>query len=208
MKRLSPILHRIYNQGMPYSSGRREDLQGLRIVLYILLVSGVFCGSQVLLTLLPDNPIKLREKVKLEIQTVMPQGWAFFTKNPREPIIVAYGLQGNHWQQINGSGGSIKYLLGLNRAGRAVSVEISTIIAQIPESSWISSRLSLPEFIDSLHIQGIQKLSIKAKNSKNGGKCSGQIIIQRTTIPPWAWSTLRKEVIMPSEFAIVYVSAK
>ena len=110
---------------------RRQYLLGLGVVgLTILTVFLVFAPSQALLS--------RNQSQKLEIMgEFLPQGWAFFTRDPREPYVSLYQQREQRWEQVNSTtvaGG--EHLFGLDRSARTENYEIDVIISQISEKEW------------------------------------------------------------------------
>lgn len=67
----------------------------------------------------------------LSMQTLVPQGWAFFTRDPREAVVVPYIREGARWSSANrGPNVQLRYLFGANREGRLTEFDISMVTRQ------------------------------------------------------------------------------
>ncbi|MFI9628829.1 SdpA family antimicrobial peptide system protein [Streptomyces sp. NPDC052042] len=77
-------------------------------------------------TQLPNNVVELpgQNRVTSATRTVVPQGWAFFTKSPRETDLDPYGLVDGTWQSLR-AGLHAEY--GFNRESRAQGLEIGLL---------------------------------------------------------------------------------
>lgn len=75
-----------------------------------------------------------RSAVATGIQTLFPQGWAFFTKSPREPAAVPY-IRDDRGRWVNAGSlpqASSVNAFGLSRNQRAESTELAIIASRIP----------------------------------------------------------------------------
>lgn len=75
---------------------------------------------------LPDNVVKLpgQASVTDASRTVLPQGWAFFTKSPRDPDMGAWTETADGWQDAR-LGRHAEF--GFDRASRAQGVELGVL---------------------------------------------------------------------------------
>ncbi|MGO4489032.1 hypothetical protein [Microbacterium sp. 2RAF4] len=60
----------------------------------------------------------------------LPQGWAFFTKDPTEAEVHAYVERDGIWVPIE-SAQSVADSMGLSRHNRSVSAQIATVVASV-----------------------------------------------------------------------------
>lgn len=65
------------------------------------------------------------------VQSLVPQGWGFFTRNPREASMIPYVYDGTTWVNANrGPNAQLRYLLGLNRESRLTEFDIVQLLQQ------------------------------------------------------------------------------
>src|SRR4051812_32531054 len=120
---------------------RTSDSQNWRtpIVGAWVLFLGVVLSMPVLYSLhsaLPPNAITLPFESQTQVLRWAPQGWGFFTRNPREPQIVPF-LRNGHWRSANlGPHAQFKYALGLNRRSRAQGVEMGLLLGKLGIAEW------------------------------------------------------------------------
>src|SRR5256885_14361051 len=93
--------------------------------------STVFCYS--IHVRLPFNPIRLPFESKLPIIAIVPQGWGFFTREPREPSVEVFTQNGHPLIDSNASPSNY---FGLSRRTRALGVELGLILSQVREDQW------------------------------------------------------------------------
>ena len=81
-------------------------------------------------TQLPDNVVKLpgQHTVADPARTFTPQGWAFFTKSPRETELDPYRLVDGGWESLR-LGRHSEY--GFDRASRSQGLETGILYAEI-----------------------------------------------------------------------------
>lgn len=174
----------------------------------LLLVLGSFTIgllSMITISSLPDSAINRNEKSRINFISVMPQGWAFFTRNAREEKYFIYRQQPDStWQRVNIPGASLQYIFGLNRKGRAVTVELGTLLKQVDDSMWTQTNKKI-EYIFKNGLDTVP--SYKVKNICPDPLCTGNIIIQLKPPVPWAWADIEREIIMSSKFVKLYVES-
>jgi antimicrobial peptide system SdpA family protein len=151
---------------------------------------------------LPFNPIRPPLLESIRTQLWMPEGWGFFTRNPREDRILLYAFQNETWQSAALSPlGQPRYAMGLDRAPRAQGVEMALLLA-VPalQKSWTSCRV---DPVRCLSQQSTSKKTIKNR-SPNPSLCGLIGFVTQAPIP-WAWVNSPKPVVMPSNTARVEV---
>ena len=81
-------------------------------------------------------------KNKQNFLVLIPQGWGFFTKDPKDVIIDAYEAlpTKDSAQLLSVSNTSLKNLVGLSRNNRFVGYEISKLVPHIPGKAWKNKR--------------------------------------------------------------------
>ncbi|MFD4245815.1 SdpA family antimicrobial peptide system protein [Streptomyces sp. NPDC058525] len=87
----------------------------------------------------PKNVITLpgQTKVKHTVVNVAPQGWAFFTKSPRDPEVTPYEQTSSGWRGISLTPHASPHnAFGLNRESRAQGVEIAMLLSAAQKSDW------------------------------------------------------------------------
>lgn len=150
---------------------------------------------------LPDSPIHTSSLTQLNVVSVAPEGWAFFTRSPREDNLFVYEKnKDNAWQLVNIPGGSPSFIFGLDRSGRAFSAELKMLVDQLPDpAEWISSEVNLKQFLS------VDTLPVKHVIDRSAiQRCKGELIIQKVAPVPWAWAKY-KNVTMPYKIIKIYV---
>lgn len=121
------------------------------------------------------------KSVKQGFMHWLPQGWAFFTRDPREELVAIYRWTSQGPKEINIRNGSTEFLFGLNREGRVRGYEVSQILANVPLSLY-----------DTLQGNAIPQLdSAKATRVHTNKQLqlfeNGYYLIKAYQPLPWAW---------------------
>jgi antimicrobial peptide system SdpA family protein len=186
----------------PVSSIR--SVQPARLGVVAILV-GVFWSTFVLyvaLGALPYNPVRPPLLESLRTQVWMPEGWGFFTRNPREERIFLFSSDHGSWiKAALPPLGQPKYMMGLDRAPRAQGVEMAMLLAAQPlRTSWKHC-----EGAPTQCLERQETASLKVKNRSPNPSLCGLIGFVKRAPVPWAWSNSPKPVVMPSSTARVEV---
>lgn len=151
-----------------------------------LLVFIVFAGVYIsFIASNRDNPVRLSYKSTQEIYSVFPQGWAFFTRDPKEDVLIVYDFQNNNKEAVNKTASlSLENLLGINRKGRRVSIELAAVVNKIPAKAWSPNR-------EKVSLEKLKSLPLKdtVVNVLPDPILKGTYVIYRATRKPWAWAT-------------------
>lgn len=69
---------------------------------------------------------------------LVPQGWGFYSKNPRDDALNVYSFNDNY-EGPQWPNNSLKNAFGLKREGRAQGIELGLLISNLPHDiSWTS----------------------------------------------------------------------
>lgn len=150
------------------------------------VVLGLY-GAQ---AVLPDNVLSLPFEKQVTSVRVMPQGWHFFTRDPREDRAVVYeerDLRRGQERTLLRPNVAAEHLFGLTRGGRASLLEVGWIQAQLAsheefdEDDWHECDDGAPACVDELP-------SGPALESPfaNPVLC-GDLVVGERGMRPWAW---------------------
>ena len=148
---------------------------------------------------LPATVISLPGPDTRLVSKFMPEGWAFFTKSPRDVSPQVYRYQpGGAWLDITaGPIAKASDAMGLDRLSRSQGTELAMIVRLVPEKAWIDC-----------HQQPIACLSqadvaLTLPNMSNHYSICGEIGIVAQEVLPWAWRDT--PAVMPSKVVRVRV---
>jgi antimicrobial peptide system SdpA family protein len=178
----------------------RGDYLGAKSPVYTFLLSATFGFLLIFISItsaLPVNTLKINNDVKGLISEIIPQGWGFFSKSPREPDLNAIPLEGQDALQWPNS--SLSNYLGISREGRAQGIELGSIIGAIDKDSYQECKEDTYQCFKS------SKTTIKIDNiNRNPTICGKWGVINQEPVP-WAWGNKLKSIIMPSKIVKVDV---
>jgi len=149
-----------------------------------------------LLGALPEDAFGVGAYSRTIVRTLLPEGWAFFTRNPRERVDYFYEVRGNG-ELAAANSTDQRGPLGISRKYRLRSIELTALVGQIPESAWVSCRSSLSDCLR----QTSPELSLPIM--MNVPSYCGRAVIQSRQPIPWAWRKSYWSIDMPSRFVRV-----
>lgn len=151
-----------------------------------------------------QTPFYINKVLKMNVSYIIPQGWAFFTKDARQEKLLAYKREANgKLTSLTPPGGSVKYLFGLNREGRRIPLEYKILLKDIDSLSWIDTDYDLTLIAK----KSLNTPMVKAVNEAYHAQSCGEIIFVRTCTIPWAWSKLGT-IKMPSKYVRLIINCK
>jgi antimicrobial peptide system SdpA family protein len=149
---------------------------------------------------IPYNPIHLPFETALSAAVFLPQGWKFFTRNPRAETTFVMERTARGWSIAEGSAtGSLANALGASRRGRARSVELGQLMAQVPKSDWSDC--------DRTPGACLEEISTPVRLKAAGRRpqlCGIHGIVSQRGLP-WAWRDANPPVVMPSRVLLLEV---
>lgn len=151
---------------------------------------------------LGHNVILLTRSLNRHVYAITPQGWGFFTRNPREPLIDLYSINGKHYNRLSLPNSSLKYFWGFNRGMRFSSSQTAYFVSQIPDSKWM---LDSDYDIDML-AQTIATVDVM--NDFSYPLYCGKFLLVKTERIPWAWSKHRERLKMPRSVVVINVQCR
>ncbi len=136
------------------------------------------------ITTLGDNVMNVSAAEKNVIQFLFPQGWGFFTRNPKEPNYKLYRIEDGKPQLVTFRITSSKNYYGLSRKGSRLGMEMHRIKSKLPPSAgWSSSTTSLKDMrLDTLSYPCLDTVSKLLYIQE------GDYILKEYHLSPWSWA--------------------
>lgn len=153
-------------------------------LLYILFAFATFISS------LPETTFDFSFNQKYSMGLISPQGWGFFTKNPREDQYFLYKLKHDTKELVTFRNTSSKNLWGVSKLSRRINLEFQRILGRVDESMW-SKSIPLNSKIDIEKSNEFLFIDI------------GQYLIERREVIPWQYSRFRKNYEPLKKFVLV-----
>lgn len=138
------------------------------------------------ITTLGDNVMNVQRKDKSIIQFLFPQGWGFFTRDPREPKYKLYRMEGGAPKLVNFQITSSKNSYGFSRLGSRIGMEMQRVKEQLPPpATWQTSTVDLEKMqLDSIAYPCTKPI---AKEKLHYIK-AGNYILKEYQLSPWSWA--------------------
>jgi len=140
-----------------------------------------------------DSPLRASYPTRRGMIALFPQGWAFFTRDPREPVDRAY-RPGAPPTPLLYTNSSARSLFGFSRRARAQNVEMAALLLEVPSGAWHECRDALSRCLEAAPEAGVPV----ANRSMNRQIC-GPVVVERQPPVPWAWGRGLGTVHMPSK---------
>lgn len=133
------------------------------------------------------------------INYLFPQGWGFFTRNPREDNVYAYRLKDNKIEEINLLNQSVTNFFGFSRSTRLKAFDLAILMEKINNKSWVRS--SNPNINSHINLP-----ITKVKRTNNLQFFSeGIYFIKLKKTIPWKWSNLNQEKYTPYQIVKIKI---
>lgn len=154
-------------------------------------------GLYVVHAQLPTNALDLpfESELKTAMRVLVPEGWAFFTRNPREERFLPFRRRPDGtWSYAHaGPHAEARNAFGLNRASRAQGVEVGLLQGSIPAAAWQACDDAIVSCLE----QSTTVLEL-TNQSPNPTLC-GAVALALQEPLPWAWAAAAAEETMPSK---------
>lgn len=158
-------------------------------------------ATYVLHSVVPGPVVVLPGPGQDAVKSVVPQGWAFFTKDPRDDRFSVLRESSDGWETVPvGPNGDPRYVFGLHRYPRVQSVELHLLAETVPAEAWVSCAGSWARCADALDA------SAPVRNAVAAPSLCGRLTIVRSEPTPWAWAHSVDPEQMPSTAARLDVS--
>jgi antimicrobial peptide system SdpA family protein len=148
---------------------------------------------------LAESPIAASFLPKVTLLSLAPQGWAFFTRDPREPqkLLRAVGRDATGKPALRSVAvGRVEDYFGIGRRSRAREVEIALLMEQLPPTKkWTACSGPLVECATS----DARVPTVELHNRALVRSLCGEFVATEQEPVPWAWAQHRDQVNMPAK---------
>jgi antimicrobial peptide system SdpA family protein len=139
----------------------------------------------------PYSPLRLPHPDAVEFW--VPQGWAFFTRNPREQRVFFYTRTAGGWTSPSRTPhGRPRNAFGFNRASRAEGVEMALLMDALKGAHWGKCVGAPFACLDAVPVR------THLKNATAHAVFCGTVGMVLQDPVPWAWQDLAGRFNMPS----------
>ena len=169
--------------------------------LVVLFWAGIM--SAILLQLVPVNPITMKVQKPILAQMILPQGWSFFTRNPREARLHVYLYDDGKW--VNGSLGANaepRNGMGASRIARSQGVELGLLMSLTDISDWEDCDLDIQSCLNKISIA-----DTVVSADPHPTLCN-QVAMFKQELVPWSWRESKERISMPINAVKLFVSCE
>lgn len=175
----------------------------LKFFYSVLLISLIVFSFSffVFITSIEFNPIQQYVSKKTPISLLSFQGWAFFTRSPREAQVILYKVHDNKLFKVAHQHSSYKNYFGLSRSSTRIISELQAIKMSLGKDNFINTKWNYQK---SLYGEIPNKI-IDVKNQFKNPTLKGEyvLVFQRTV--PWAWLESLNSIMMPAKIIRINV---
>jgi antimicrobial peptide system SdpA family protein len=172
----------------------------------IVILTSLVCLTVILIAAYPAvnfNPTKFpaSEQQTSTIQMLLPEGFAFFTRNPRERDLYVYERTDSTWASaVLGPKSRPANLFGMSRRSRTQSVETALLLRKAGSEVWTDCEEEPTTCFSELSVQDT------VANPQPTPTVCGVAGFARKEPVPWAWSDNEDTLTMPSAVTKLDVS--
>lgn len=158
---------------------------------------GVF-GLYVFQVSVGPNILRLpgQSTVKPIINTVMPEGWAFFTKPADSSVVTVFAADGDDFDEVTSpSNAEPQWLFGLNRESRYQAFESASLLVGVGQEKWT------PCDEAESNVECLDRIEESTEVTNNGNLktlCGGYGLVAEGVIP-WSYREFSDDVRIPRE---------
>ena len=158
------------------------------------------CIYVIFITYMQYNPVSTSKSFKMNLSLFVVQGWAFFTRNAREPNLYIYKKNNSGKLEIipTQKNNSFDNYFGLSREARSLSVEVGYILKNIDTTSWVLSNKSIIEKYKFIKC-------IETENNAIHPQLKDTILLELKEKTPWAWIKSYEKIKLPNKTLKLYV---
>jgi len=130
---------------------------------------------------------------------LLPEGWGFFTKNPRDEKKVLYQvLPDKSLRLATYKNSAPDNCFGFSRRSRRASLEFGRLMSTITEADWNRyAAYSLPEL---LHSDTIPAIQMRYTGHDFNQLAKGSYLVKRYALVPWAWAQYPEHYTNPEHY--------
>lgn len=167
----------------------------------ILLVFWVTVTAYTVHPVLPANPIQLPAEEKSPFLHLLPQGWAFFTRDPRLADISPFVKTSDGlWHPARSTSRLWPHPPNFSRRWKLPGVEVGIILGDLIDPPWHACQGPPNSCLENAPSGGT------ADNSFSHATLCGDVGLVRQALIPWAWREAAQETVMPSDVLRLQIS--
>jgi antimicrobial peptide system SdpA family protein len=144
---------------------------------YVIVIFIIFL---IFISFNTENGFHFNNKT-VKLRRIVPQGWAFFTRDVREPQILIYKyINGKFYRYNEGASLNSKLYFGLSRQNRRESLALGQVIDRPLKWKNLTGEITTQE------ISNCESFSFKVQDDSTLPK--GLYLVIKENPIPWAWA--------------------
>lgn len=141
----------------------------------------------IFLAAVPETAVEINAIQRVRLIDIAPEGWAFFTRNPKEESTTIYRWDSTKkLTKVSNIAGAFKNCMGLNRYDRLLIKEFSALYRYVKKENFVKIKGSIANNISVIDTM----VSCKLPNDAKYPLLSGVYVIRQAMPIPWAWAKL------------------
>jgi antimicrobial peptide system SdpA family protein len=161
---------------------------------WIVVVGAVVVGS------IPGNVLLPTARQRNQLRLVMPEGWAFFTRDAQEEDLYVYRLEGDRLIGIDERAHRALPLAAVNRMGRFRHAALAAVAEPVPDDQWTECRRDVAACAAARTDAPLPVARAAAQLD-----VCGPLVLAKRRPAPWVWFKRNPRFEMPSRIAKVVV---
>jgi antimicrobial peptide system SdpA family protein len=149
-----------------------------------------------------SNPVKYRFETGSILYSFVPQGWAFFTRDPREAQIAMYQKNDDgNYHLLDTRNASGKFYFGLDRRAAKVMAELQYAKRHIPMQNYVDSTFNYQTEAIFTNTNTLPHYNFE--NVLHAPSLCGEYVIVFQKSLPWSWISNLENIKMPAQIVKV-----
>lgn len=161
----------------------------------------------VAVTAIPYNPVTIDKGSAFKLKMLLPEGWNFFTRDPREVRTYIYLISkdGSLVPLSNWPNNSLRNLMGIKRTARGIGTDYGMILYNVSDSMW--SKSTVNEFHKVISEKRPLKREIVTRYSDGTNQhfLFGNVLFIQKEILPWSWFKSDIPTNLPLKYIHVFI---
>jgi antimicrobial peptide system SdpA family protein len=167
-----------------------------------ILASYFLLGSISLLASVPEAAVRLPIETTVWTLWFLPQGWAFFTRNPREPVLEAWVVEDGLWRMLPLNVSGTEEVFGFRRTLRLRAQELGALAASLQPQDWQRCSGNIGDCVDA----GFLTTVTRVVNRSVARQLCGNLVLAVREPQPWAWRG--RTVSMPTRATRIHAECR
>ncbi|TGE25414.1 SdpA family antimicrobial peptide system protein [Hymenobacter aquaticus] len=175
-------------------------MKAKRFVFYLtLIILGFVLVAKAGQASVGTNATETSFQERYMFSVLLPEGWGFFTKNPRDAKTVLYTVGPDKTLALaTYKNAAAQNLCGLSRRSRRLNLEFSRVMAQVQEKDW--TRQQAYSLTELLHADTIAAVVIPYSTRHFTQLAKGDYVVKRFNVVPWAWAQYPEHFTNPEQY--------